>query len=53
MRKKTLTVDCNTCSLCKVSDEGVFLCHWGKKEPKYMEPAKGKKAVFCRLKRKD
>ena len=51
MRRKTLTVDCNTCPLCKVSEEGVFLCHWGKKEAKSMEPAKGKKTIFCKLKR--
>lgn len=54
MRRKTLTADCNTCPLCKVSDEGVFLCNWGKKEAKYMIPGKRKnQLLFCRLKRKE
>ncbi len=50
MRKKALTTDCNTCELCTVNDSSQFVCGWGKGN-KVMEPAKGKKTLFCKLKR--
>jgi hypothetical protein len=51
MRKKTLTMDCNQCNLMKVDEDSKFICHWGKGEPKIMEPQKGKKPLYCKLKR--
>lgn len=51
MRKKALTTDCNGCNLCTVNDLSQFTCTWGKGKPKIMFPAKGKKTLFCKLKR--
>jgi hypothetical protein len=52
-RKKTLTIDCNTCDLVRVNDKSQFICLWGKSEKgKIMEPAKRKKGVLrCKLKK--
>jgi len=50
MRTKTLTVDCATCEYMKVNDKQQFICNWGVgKEPKIMNPAKGKKIIKCYL----
>jgi len=51
MRKKALTVDCNDCDKCVVNDQSQFTCTWGRGEPKIMFPPKGKKTLFCKLKR--
>jgi len=51
MRKKTLTTDCDKCEKMKVNDESQFMCHWGKGEPKRLDPHKGKKPINCKLKR--
>lgn len=51
MRKKALTTDCDKCDLMKVDEDARFNCHWGKGEPKILEPHKGKKPIKCRLKR--
>lgn len=54
MNKKTLTIDCNTCDFCRVTDDNQFVCTWGKtKKGKIMHPAKRKKGVVkCNLIRK-
>ncbi len=51
MRRKALTMDCDTCELMKINSDNKFLCKWGKGEPKILEPHKGKQPLNCNLKR--
>ncbi len=50
MRTKTLTTDCPSCDFLKIDDRSQFVCHWGKGN-KILEPHKGKKPRFCKLRR--
>jgi len=51
MRTKAITSDCAACDRMKVTDGSDLMCHWGKGEPKKLNPQKGKKPLFCKLKR--
>jgi len=52
MKTKAITSDCTACDLMKINDNSQMICHWGKtKTGKKLEPQKGKKPLFCKLKR--
>jgi len=51
MRKKTMTLDCQSCQLMKIDEKNQFLCRWGNGKPKILLPQKGKKPLNCKLKR--
>jgi len=51
MRTKAITSDCAACDLMKVNDKSQMICYWGKTTGKKLEPQKGKKPLFCKLKR--
>jgi len=50
MRTKAITSDCAACGVMKVNDESQMVCGWGKGN-KRLDPQKGKKPLFCKLKR--
>ena len=50
MRSKAITSDCAACEVMKVDDKSQMICHWGKGN-KILHPQKGKKPLFCKLKR--
>jgi len=52
MRTKAITSDCAACDIMHVDDKSQMVCHWGnKKNVKILLPQKGKKPLFCKLKR--
>jgi len=52
MLTKAITSDCAACNLMKVNDLSQMICYWGKpKKGKKLMPQKGKKPLFCKLKR--
>lgn len=51
LRKKTLTVDCDTCDDMIINDSQDFECNWGK-GGKILEPQKRKLPLECNLLKK-
>jgi hypothetical protein len=49
MRTKSITTECAGCDDMKANDNSQMVCHWGKGEPKILEPQKGKKPLYCKL----
>ena len=50
MRNKAITSDCIACNLMKANDQKQMVCNWGKGD-KILVPQKGKKPLYCKLKR--
>ena len=54
MRTKAITNDCQGCDELIINDKKQMVCHWGKsKQGKLLVPQKGKKPLFCNLKKKN
>jgi len=52
LRRKTLTVDCDTCDYMIINNKQQFQCQWGQ-GGKILEPQKGKNPLECNLIKKN